>query len=207
MIALSTATKKAMIAIKFDGKEDFCQLDANAKHSENALPALIELLEKNEIELKDNDSFAVVVGPGSFTGIRIGLALVKGLVEGLGQEKRVFSLSTFELMATAYLKQKPTSDFMCVIDALSGLCFACKFDKDGKQIGKEELLSKEELDKIEVQKVSLKEENIYATLVDVSASDLLDLALEKEKQGQSISQKELTALYIRKSQAEDQLKK
>ena len=207
MIALSTATKKAMIAIKFDGKEDFCQLDANAKHSENALPALIELIEKNELELNDNDSFAVVVGPGSFTGIRIGLALVKGLIEGLGQDKKVFPISTFELMATAYLKEKPKNDFTCVIDALSGLCFACKFDKDGNQIGEEKLLSKEELDKMDGQKVSLKEENIYDISVDVNATDLLDIALKKERENKSISQKELTALYIRKSQAEDQLKK
>lgn len=206
MIAISTVSQKAMIAIKIGDKEDYCALDANAKHSENALPALINLLEKNDLKLKDNDCYSVVIGPGSFTGIRIGIALVKGLIEGEGEDKKVFPLTTFDLMAYSYSKQNPKNSFLCVLNALSGLCFVCEYDKDGNKISDEKMIKKEELDKIDLIKICLEEENITKDCISISSEDLLELSLKKQKEGKFISQKALIPLYLRKSQAEDQLK-
>ncbi len=66
-------------------------------HSEQLLPTVDSLLKKNNISLSDIDFFAVTVGPGSFTGIRIGLATIKAFA--LVHRKKVVGLSTLEVLA------------------------------------------------------------------------------------------------------------
>ena len=56
-------------------------LDNGRTHSENLMPLIKELLERNELTLKDINLIAVTVGPGSFTGIRIGIASIKPMAE------------------------------------------------------------------------------------------------------------------------------
>ena len=130
MIALSTAYKQALIAVKIDGKSAFKSLDANCKHSENVLYSIDELLDSLNVSIQANDALSVVVGPGSFTGIRIGVALVKGLNKG--NPCKLIKLTTFDLLAYSYIKRyHPKDDFYCVIDALSGYYYICKFAKDG----------------------------------------------------------------------------
>ena len=89
MIALCSAFKKGLVAIKIDNKEDFFEVDANCGHSEKMLPAIDYILRKNELVLAQNESFGVVVGPGSFTGIRIAMAIVKGLCAGNDNAEKI----------------------------------------------------------------------------------------------------------------------
>lgn len=62
------------------------------------IPAISELLQSNHIALAELDGFAVVRGPGSFTGLRVGLSAVKGLAEATG--KPVIALSRLAVMAS-----------------------------------------------------------------------------------------------------------
>lgn len=203
MIAISSAFKKALIAVDIDGKQAFCELDSDTKHAESMLPAIDNILEENVLNLKDNDSFCVVVGPGSFTGLRIGIALVKGLIQGDDLSKNVYPITSFDLMAYSYIRQNhPSENFTCVINALSGLYFVCEYDKNGKKLGKERMINSEDFQNISGLKVGLDEENILTEQVNVSAKDLLDCALIVEKNGQGCSYKDLVPLYLRKSQAE-----
>ncbi|NLJ80868.1 MAG: tRNA (adenosine(37)-N6)-threonylcarbamoyltransferase complex dimerization subunit type 1 TsaB, partial [Firmicutes bacterium] len=59
-------------------------LNIRTTHSERLLPALEKLLADAEVETGDLDGVAVVTGPGSFTGLRIGVATAKGLAYALG---------------------------------------------------------------------------------------------------------------------------
>ena len=206
MIALSSAFKNALIAIDIDGKQDFCTLDANSKHAESLLPAIDKMLDENGIKIKDNSSYCVVIGPGSFTGLRIGIALVKGLVCGDDNNKKIYPITSFELMAYSYIKHNnPTEDFTCVINALSGLYFVCTFDKDGKPKSDGRLIEKSELDLIEGKKVGLCEEGSMQEMIEPSPQDLLQLANIREKEGKSCLYNELIPVYLRKSQAESAL--
>lgn len=208
MIAISTAYKEALIAVEINNKKAFTQLDANCKHSENILKSLNSLLEEQNLSIKDNDKFAVVVGPGSFTGIRIGIALVKGFVSGLDKIS-VLPLTTFDLMAYSYVKyENPENDFICVINALSGLYYICKYSKDGDKLGIEQLIGQKEFDEIGYTKVGLSEENIVSINVKPTSEDLLELAKVYDKKGLFTDDVgHLQPLYLRKSQAEDSLDK
>ena len=66
-------------------------------HSETLLPLIDGLFSISKLSLKDIDLFAISVGPGSFTGIRIGISTVKGFA--LSLNKPVISVSTLESLA------------------------------------------------------------------------------------------------------------
>ncbi|MBQ8909363.1 MAG: tRNA (adenosine(37)-N6)-threonylcarbamoyltransferase complex dimerization subunit type 1 TsaB [Clostridia bacterium] len=205
MIVLSTAYKQALIGIELDGKQTFKCLDANCKHSENLLPALDELLQEVGKCLADNDKYAVVIGPGSFTGLRISTSLIKGLLAG-ENTKNVLALTTFDLMAYSYIKNfAPKENFVCVINALSGKYFVCEYSCTGDKIGAEMMIDKEAFSKLDKTTVSLEEEGVGQQLISPSAQELLALAKQKYDKSNLISAAQLVPLYIRKSQAEDAL--
>lgn len=66
-------------------------------HSQTIMPMIDELLKKINMDIADIDTFACSVGPGSFTGLRIGIGTIKGLAYGLG--KPVIGVSTLEALA------------------------------------------------------------------------------------------------------------
>ena len=202
MIALSSAYKEALVAVEIDGEKAFRSLDANCKHSENLLLTLDDALASCNKTLKDNDVFAVVIGPGSFTGVRIAAALVKGLVAG-DERKNILPITTFELMAYSYINQFGVKeDFACIINALSGNYFVCMFDKNGNPTSLPEMVDKDGLEAISCPKIGLKEENLGDNQVVPTAEDLLALAKIKMGTTSLISGVELVPIYLRKSQAE-----
>ena len=69
-------------------------------HSQTLLPMLDEICRMSDINISDVDGMAVAAGPGSFTGLRIGSATVKGI--GLATGKPVIPVSTIEAMAYNY---------------------------------------------------------------------------------------------------------
>ena len=72
-------------------------LDNGKTHSENLMPLIDELLKRNHMELKDIDLYVCCPGPGSFTGIRIGVATVKPFAEILN--KNIASVTSLESLA------------------------------------------------------------------------------------------------------------
>lgn len=98
ILLLDTATNVFSIALSADKTvvAEFCGEagpEASAK-----IPGHIEsLMQQASLEMHDLDAFAVTVGPGSFTGVRVGIALVKGLAYATG--KPVIPLSSLELLA------------------------------------------------------------------------------------------------------------
>ncbi len=67
------------------------------KHSSSLLPGLARILESHRMSFKDMDCFAVGLGPGSFTGLRVGLAAAKMLAHSL--KKKLIGVSSLEAMA------------------------------------------------------------------------------------------------------------
>lgn len=66
-------------------------------HSQTIMPMIDTLLERTSLDINDIDLFACSVGPGSFTGLRIGIGTVKGLAYGTGE--KVCGVSTLEALA------------------------------------------------------------------------------------------------------------
>ena len=80
ILGIETSSKTASVAVA-DENGILGELSYSAKktHSQVILPLALELLEKLELTIKDMDCVAVSDGPGSYTGLRIGIAAAKGL--------------------------------------------------------------------------------------------------------------------------------
>ncbi|QIB27470.1 tRNA (adenosine(37)-N6)-threonylcarbamoyltransferase complex dimerization subunit type 1 TsaB [Caloranaerobacter azorensis] len=72
-------------------------LNNKRTHSQKIMPIIKEILESSELKPEDIDVFAVSIGPGSFTGLRIGVATIKSLAHALG--KSVIGIPTLDALA------------------------------------------------------------------------------------------------------------
>lgn len=98
ILALESSACAASAAITEDGKllgEAF--LNTGLTHSQTLLPLVQGLFKNANLALEEIDAFAVTNGPGSFTGVRIGVAALKGLA--FPYEKPCIPLSTLEVIA------------------------------------------------------------------------------------------------------------
>ena len=96
-----------------------------------------ELLVENNISTKQLDAIAISSGPGSYTGLRIGLSTAKGLC--YGGDIPLISVSTLQTMCIAFANQHVVPDFalLCpMIDARRLEVYTALFDKKGEQIEK-----------------------------------------------------------------------
>jgi len=97
IFAADTSSQVASAAICDDDKL-ICEITLNNKltHSQTLMPIIRDVFEKSELSPEDIDIFAVADGPGSFTGLRIGVTTVKGLAHAVG--KPVVGVNTLEAM-------------------------------------------------------------------------------------------------------------
>lgn len=207
ILAMNTAFLTANLGlIKEDGTKYEKCIDAKSKHSENVLKTIDELLNQAKANINEVDKVAVVVGPGSFTGVRIGVAIVKGM-GAVNEKLKVYPVSSLELMAYIY-SQKHKKDFVCVLNALSNLFFVCEFDKNGIKQGKERMIDRETLDAINLGKVCLENdlELDGAEYVEITTSNLLDFAELLVSKNEWKDAQIVEPVYIRPSQAEANLK-
>ena len=98
ILAFESSAKAASVALLQDGRllSQSIQI-SGLTHSRTLLPMAEDLLKNTGLTLADVDAIAVAQGPGSFTGIRIGVSTVKGLC--WGAEKPCVGVSTLEAMA------------------------------------------------------------------------------------------------------------
>ncbi len=95
LLAIDTSNKIASVAVFDDNNFLGEKLSSDQKtHSEKLLPIIDELLSELKLKISDIDLFAVSVGPGSFTGIRIGVATIKGMAQAL--DKKVIGVTSLE---------------------------------------------------------------------------------------------------------------
>lgn len=132
ILAVESSAVSASVAIVDDGKliaESF--VNNKLTHSQTLMPMIEHVTETAQIPLNDIDVFAVTVGPGSFTGIRIGVASVKGLAFSLSRP--CAAVSTLEAAAQ---NMAFTDAVICaVMDARCGQVYNAIFRaKDEKLI-------------------------------------------------------------------------
>lgn len=104
VLAFETALHPGSVSILKNTEEiDFWTGNREVSRSEDLLPVVADLLKKNQIQPQNIDLIAVSLGPGSFTGVRIGLATAKGLA--LGVECLAVGVSTLEVLAVSAEKK------------------------------------------------------------------------------------------------------
>ena len=124
ILAVDTAGKTVGVALMQDDRLLYeCYLDAGMTHSETLMPLIDGCLKLCGMGCKDIDLFGVNAGPGSFTGLRIGLAAVKGLA--FPRETLCAPVSTLEALAAAHTG---SGTVLCALDARRAQVYSAAFD-------------------------------------------------------------------------------
>ncbi len=135
ILAIETSTSICSIALQKDGVLiGEMSSDDKGAHSERLMGMVKELLANNDLKVDDLAAVAVSEGPGSYTGLRIGVSTAKGLAFGLGLP--LIGVSTLKAMATA-VKDKVSSPgtIVAVLDARRMEVYRAIFDFEMSQMG------------------------------------------------------------------------
>ena len=132
MLAFESSARPASVALMRDGEliAQYSQY-TTLTHSRTLLPMAEDMLKNCDVQISDVDIFAVAHGPGSFTGIRIGVSTVKGLAWASG--KPCTGVSTLEAMAWNGISR---GGYICpVMDARRSQVYNALFEiKNGKPV-------------------------------------------------------------------------
>lgn len=132
ILCIDTATKACSVAIGVDGETADTRIIQGEKysHAENLHLMIQELLTANGFTPSDLDAVAVSEGPGSYTGLRIGVSAAKGFCFGL--DIPLIAVSTLRLMCENPSVPKSNADFFCpMIDARRNEVFTALYQRDG----------------------------------------------------------------------------
>ena len=128
LLGFDTATTACSAALWAEGEVAACRrTDAAGAHAEALVPMLREVAAEAGTTLAAMDAFAVTLGPGSFTGIRIGLATARGLA--LALERPLIGLSTLEILAAGVPADERDGPILAALDAGRGRLYAQLFDR------------------------------------------------------------------------------
>src|SRR5215467_2650039 len=178
--------------------------------SAQLVPQIAALLKQHGFTKSDLGAFIVASGPGSFTGLRVGLAAIKALAEIL--HKPIVPVSLLEVAAVA---SGARGKVLAVLDAGRGEIYVGQYQVDGEsaRMMAEQLLRKHEfLPLTENAETVSADENLVAALradgvlaqkVDaVEAAEIGRLGWQKLRDGLVVSPEQLEANYVRRSDAE-----
>ena len=132
ILNLETATKNCSVALAKDGKTIACKEIAaqNFSHAEKLHVFIEEILSENNIQFSDLNAIAVSQGPGSYTGLRIGVSSAKGLCYALNIP--LIALDTLQLLAKQITVENGI--ILPMIDARRMEVFSAFYDKNHIQI-------------------------------------------------------------------------
>ncbi len=199
MIILAADTSLGILSVALvedDAMLGAIALEGRSSRNEKLLPAIDWLLAETGIAKQRIDVFAVTRGPGSFTGVRIGLATMQGLALALGRS--VCAMSTHEAAAHGEAGRVLIAD-----EAGRGEYYLSQFD-DGAEVTAPKLASQEEMDELAARAKTLR-------LSDLAQRDSIALrcarrALAIERRGDGSRYRDVTPLYVRLAEAEVKLR-
>ncbi|MBQ2685894.1 MAG: tRNA (adenosine(37)-N6)-threonylcarbamoyltransferase complex dimerization subunit type 1 TsaB [Erysipelotrichaceae bacterium] len=138
-VGVDTSHQFLLLALlKDDRLVEGVQLDCFKHQSEYLIPEISKLLERHGLEASDIDSFVVAQGPGSYTGVRIGMTMAKVL--GSLMNRDVYTLSTLQLYAGL-------EDCYVIMDARAKRVYVGRY-KDGKPLMEDTIYTNDRMKEI-----------------------------------------------------------
>lgn len=123
VVAIESATELVGVAVADEEGPRACVwVTGRRRHAESLAPALSHVLDQSGVGLRDLAAVAVDVGPGLFTGLRVGVATAKGLAQGLGVG--VVGVTSCEVLAAGAYAGGWPGPVAAVVDARRGEVFA-----------------------------------------------------------------------------------
>jgi len=219
-LAFDTSSKTAAVALLRDSDILYdVVINTGLPHSEVLLVEIDKALRERSLKIKDVDLFACTIGPGSFTGLRIGVSTLKGLMLAAG--KPAAGISSLAALA---LNAGNTSKLICsVMDAGRGYLYTAfyRYDKNKglEQIGIEKVIQPEAmLSNVDEEVYLIAEESVKCSDIigkknkkiiinlksarNIKASSVGILGIKKYFQKELLNKETLTPVYLRPADAQ-----
>ena len=198
---LAIDTNADLLVVLKNGSEKHVKrlIGSQMKHSLTLMPYIEEILEETKMQLSDLDFFAVVIGPGSFTGIRIGVATVKALAFATG--KKVLAVNSFDLLA--YTDNAPEKAF-CLVNANHDNYYCSSYLNGKVELAPCFLNVEQVVERSQGYSLCASEENLFENQFTCDAVSGLFNAIEN-KLDQLTDYNQIEPLYVKRSQAEEEL--
>jgi tRNA threonylcarbamoyladenosine biosynthesis protein TsaB len=225
LAALEVSTRISSVALlDLVTGEELAEMDlpSDFESSVTLIPALETLMKEKDLSPEDLDAVAVSTGPGSFTGIRVGLATAEGLC--MPGNLLAFGIPTLEGLAENLRAAEMNGEALCLIDAQRGEVFVGHYQVEAKivtELEPPQILSIEKIEGLLKEKAwvvgpgALKYENeirealgtkglfAFTSLHHPKAMSIARLAYREWQAGLRPTLKDLKALYIRVPSVEE----
>ena len=209
-MALETSRRPASIAARFGGRSASLRLAEERAHASDLLPTLDELLAELDARAADIELVIVATGPGSYTGLRVGVATALGLARGTGAA--LCGVPSLEALAHGELH--PGEEAVVLLDARAqALYFAhyARTDQGVEELHAPAVLSASEVRARLPEGVRILADATAANAAELphearghlttdalpSASSVLELGLARFERCGPVSPSELRPLYLR----------
>ena len=178
---INTTGQKLSLAFK-DG-ENFANFlsDGTKSQSEEIFSAIEKIL--NGVKITELDFVVVISGPGSFTGIRLGLSIAKGIK--LASNIPVIAIDNFKASLYSF-NQKIDKDVNIIISAGGNDVFVCKLDKNAKKIASPFIAKENE---IEINSQAIKD-------IEINPLRVLEV-IEEQFSNQTLQIQEIEPTYVK----------
>lgn len=123
VLAFDTGGEVLSVGLYTDTRRRELLIDSGLRHAESLMPSVNRLMQELSLEPRELDLIACAKGPGSFTGLRIGISTAKGIAEGA--ECPLVSVSSLDVIA--YGKVMPSGAVLPLIDARKGRFYTALF--------------------------------------------------------------------------------
>lgn len=164
--------------------------------SNKILPLIRSAFESVSFSINDLDRIFVTIGPGSFTGLRIGLTFAKTAAWVLNIP--IYPISTLEYLASIYTKKKR---IIPIIDARRGNVFVGYFDNDLNKLESEQL--------VPFSDINLSQDDLLVSFDGIYDSHKFDVdivkLINKHKDDLPVAPHDLVPNYLKKTEAEENL--
>lgn len=216
-LAIDTSTMISTVTVA-DEKEILGDFNVNQvkTHSESLVPMIENLLKLLGMTVADIDKFVIAEGPGSFTGLRIGMTIAKTLAQV--EKKDLITVSTLKAMAAGSISQRAK---LPLIDARSTRVYGALYDENLEEIVPANLYEIDNLAKIvnekglEIEMFGLLNDKYFdkferAKKAPINLNNCIGKGLIRIAQEENLEARplyEISPNYLRKSQAEREFKK
>lgn len=216
-LAIDTSTMVSTVTVADDEEilGDF-NVNQSKTHSESLVPMIETLLRLLGMTVRDIDKFIIADGPGSFTGLRIGMTIAKTLAQV--EKKDLLTISTLKALAAGSTSKRAK---LALLDARSTRVYGALYDSNLKEIIPQNLYEIDDLARLvneknlEIEMIGLLNDKYFdkferAVKAPININNCIGKSLIRIAQEENIKPRplyEISPNYLRKSQAERELGK
>ena len=197
---LDSSDKKVIVALLSGGKLIDSIIEENDNHlSEKFLPMIERIIAKNQLQIDNIDAIYVINGPGSFTGVRVGLTTAKVMAWGL--KKRIIPISELALLATTLTNKKYIVPY---IDARRNAVYAGIYDKNLNSVMADAYISIDDLMK-KIDHIEDVEFVSYYNNIEHTIEPNIDIEkiVQKHYNDEGINPHQVVPNYLKRTEAEE----